>query len=330
MCALLKDIAHAVPVVLGRTEERLARTQETYIEAASTSWLDSLERSLVQMKEYQAARKKLEQRRLAYDTSLAKLQRAKKEDFRAEEELRSQKAKYEDAEDEVHRRMGDIRDNDPQNVSDLGMFLEAQLEYHDKCRAALLQLQAEWPATYVDSRRDLHLSCVANSFRRTQAAPSRRPNARSRSSTIRSYTQPEPEPEPIPEIRPTIRSNTSRTISANTLRPGFNRSTTYDSPAQPRRDMSPAHSTPLARVPSDSLMIKTARLNLRNNQDSDVFADESSADQSYDDRATSPATSNGSSSAMLGGKRAPPPPPPSRSKKPPPPPVPQKRASVIY
>jgi hypothetical protein len=116
------------------------------------------------MKEYQAARKKLEQRRLAYDTSLAKLQKAKKEDFRAEEELRSQKAKYEDAEDEVHRRMGDIRDTDPQNVADLGMFLEAQLEYHDKCRAALLQLQAEWPGTYVDSGRNLRTRSVANSF----------------------------------------------------------------------------------------------------------------------------------------------------------------------
>lgn len=98
------------------------------------------------MKEYQAARKKLEQRRLAYDTSLAKMQKAKKEDFRFEEELRSQKAKYEEAEDDVHRRMQDIRDNDPQSVADLGLFLEAQLEYHEKCRNVLLRLQTEWPA----------------------------------------------------------------------------------------------------------------------------------------------------------------------------------------
>jgi hypothetical protein len=96
------------------------------------------------MKEYQAARKKLETRRLAYDTSLAKMQKAKKEDFRFEEELRSQKAKYED---DVQRRMQDIRVNDPQSVADLGLFLEAQLEYHEKCRAALIQLQSEWPAS---------------------------------------------------------------------------------------------------------------------------------------------------------------------------------------
>ncbi len=133
--------------MIGRTQERLARTQETYIAGATSSWLESLERSLVQMKEYQAARKKLETRRLAYDASLAKMQKAKKEDFRFEEELRSQKAKYEEAEDDVHRRMEDIRDMDPDTVADLGSFLEAQLAYHDKCRDALLQLKSEWPAT---------------------------------------------------------------------------------------------------------------------------------------------------------------------------------------
>jgi hypothetical protein len=101
------------------------------------------------MKEYQAARKKLESRRLAYDASLAKLQKAKKEDFRVEEELRSQKAKYEEAEDDVHRRMEDIRDADPEIVADIGSFLDAQLAYHDKCREALLQLKAEWPARFV-------------------------------------------------------------------------------------------------------------------------------------------------------------------------------------
>jgi predicted nucleic acid-binding Zn-ribbon protein len=136
-------------LVLGRTQERLARTQESYINAATSSWLESLERSLVQMKEYQAARKKLETRRLAFDASLAKIQKAKKEDFRTEEELRSQKAKYEEAEDDVHRRMEDIRDMDPDTVADLGSFLDAQLAYHDKCREALLQLRDQWPARFV-------------------------------------------------------------------------------------------------------------------------------------------------------------------------------------
>lgn len=56
----------------------------------------------------QAARKKLENRRLAYDTSLAKMQKAKREDFRVEEELRVQKAKYEETSEDVYRRMQDV------------------------------------------------------------------------------------------------------------------------------------------------------------------------------------------------------------------------------
>jgi hypothetical protein len=38
---------------LGRANERLARVQETYIQSATSSWLEGLERSLIQMKEYQ-------------------------------------------------------------------------------------------------------------------------------------------------------------------------------------------------------------------------------------------------------------------------------------
>ena len=38
---------------MGKTNERIARIQETYVANATTNWLESLERSLAQMKEYQ-------------------------------------------------------------------------------------------------------------------------------------------------------------------------------------------------------------------------------------------------------------------------------------
>lgn len=98
------------------------------------------------MKEYQAARKKLDTRRLAYDASLAKMQKAKKEDFRVEEELRSQKAKYEETNEDVYRRMLDIKEAETESVTDLTAFLDAELVYHDRCREALQQLRREWPA----------------------------------------------------------------------------------------------------------------------------------------------------------------------------------------
>lgn len=92
-----------------------------------------------------AARRKLEQRRLAYDTSLAKMQKQKKEDFRVEEELRSQKAKYEEANEDVYRRMQDIKEAEVDSTADLTAFLEAELAYHDRCKEILLQLKRDWP-----------------------------------------------------------------------------------------------------------------------------------------------------------------------------------------
>lgn len=37
----------------GRTNERIARIQEHYVTTATSSWLESLDRSLAQMKDYQ-------------------------------------------------------------------------------------------------------------------------------------------------------------------------------------------------------------------------------------------------------------------------------------
>lgn len=83
------------------------------------------------------------------------MQKAKKEDFRVEEELRSQKAKYEETNEDVFRRMQDIKEAEVDSVADLTAFLDAELGYYDRCRDLLLQLKREWPARCVvrDSRR---------------------------------------------------------------------------------------------------------------------------------------------------------------------------------
>ena len=130
---------------LGRANERIARMQETYCANATSSWLESLERSQVQMKEVAASRKKLEQRRLAYDAASAKMQKSKREDFRMEEELRSQKAKYEESREEVWRRMWDVKESEGDSVADLSSFLDAELAYYERCREILMQVKREWP-----------------------------------------------------------------------------------------------------------------------------------------------------------------------------------------
>jgi len=40
---------------MGRANERIARTQESYVVNATGGWLESLERSLAMMKEYQVS-----------------------------------------------------------------------------------------------------------------------------------------------------------------------------------------------------------------------------------------------------------------------------------
>jgi len=309
----------------------MARAQESYISAATDSWHESLERSFVQMKEYQAARKKLESRRLAYDTSLAKMQKAKREDFRVEEELRSQQAKYEEAEAEVHRRMFDIKDAEAESINDLTAFLEAQLAYHDRCREALFSLTNEWPAR--------------GALGQSQSS---KPVPRGRSNTVRSYmsTYSQQEEIPVPEVRPSIKSN--RSVSARygdppavdydeprAMRPGFGRSTTFHHQSNhPSRDLSPALSERLSRIPSDSLTIQSTRSNLRRVDTApqqDVFADDAQLASMI--RSASPITPISTGSQTPVGRRAPPPPPPSRASKPSigkpaPPPPPAKRTLI--
>jgi hypothetical protein len=77
------------------------------------------------------------------------MQKAKKEDFRVEEELRAQKAKYEESSEDVFRRMQDIKEAEVDLVQDLTDFLEAELTYYDRCREILLNVKRDWPVRYV-------------------------------------------------------------------------------------------------------------------------------------------------------------------------------------
>lgn len=80
------------------------------------------------------------------------MQKAKKEDFRVEEELRAQKAKYEESSEDVYRRMEDIKEAEVESVVDLTQFLDAELAYHDSCRNILYELRKNWPATTTTSQ----------------------------------------------------------------------------------------------------------------------------------------------------------------------------------
>ena len=73
------------------------------------------------------------------------MQKAKRDDFKVEEELRSARAKYEESTEEVYRRMEDIKEAEADSITDLGGFLDAELKYYDRCRDILLQVKETWP-----------------------------------------------------------------------------------------------------------------------------------------------------------------------------------------
>ncbi|RPB05624.1 BAR-domain-containing protein [Choiromyces venosus 120613-1] len=347
-------------IKMGHANEKIARVQDSYVAAASESWLESLERFLTQMKEYQAARRKLESRRLAYDATLSKMQKQKKEDFRVEEELRAQRIKYEESSEDVYRRMGDIQESETETMSDLTAFLDAELEYHDRCRDILMSVRENWPAGLAvkDKKRLRSRSNTAHSF--------------GNGSGMRE----ESPPPPLPQVeRPSIRSRVNNTGGSPesddrsgpfrmptpdhndrlSTKPVFHRTTTSPMPGR----FSQYESESMGRRRSDQggpPPLPTTRT-LRS-ANTDVFSDSHSRTSSsrnspereksrYEERSISPARSTTSSTsrgpsrsssnnalsgaynAAGGGRKQAPPPPVSRGlKKPPPPPPPAKRSQL--
>ena len=266
----------------------------------------------------QAARKKLENRRLAYDASTTKMQKSKRDDFRAEEEVRANKVKFEETSEDVLRRMQDIKEAETDSIVALTSFLDAELEYHDRCADELRRVRQSWAGT----------GATESSPVRHQ--PPQPPRVRSRSNTARSWQEPrqqalyeEPEPTQL-AVRTIPPSPSNQRAPPQPPRPAISRAVTSESRVISRSSLRAAPHQ-LSRVATDN--------GTYGHRNDDVFADDASTGSGsrspdWGDRSVSPATSYGSLSqstnALQGTRKAPPPPPVNRAKKPPPPPVPRK------
>ncbi|KAK6350660.1 hypothetical protein TWF718_003845 [Orbilia javanica] len=328
----------------GRAHESIARVQESYVQNINDNWLLGLERDLTHMKEYQAARRKLESRRLAYDTAQSKMQKQKKEDFRLEDELRSQRIKYEELSDEVLRRMNDIRDGEQETLMELGAFLDAELEYYEKCRNLLLRVREQWPVqTKKTKDRSRSRSNTAHSFtngfstkespqeyeEEPQPALPERPSIKSRGISASRASDWDSNGRRTPELHSRASSwkiggeALSRTSSVESSTPAPTRMLrTVTEPIPPP--------LPAGRGGLRPVITRTPSYNAHSEDPSPV------EHPSPESRPLSRPLSRNASSQSLGGssgvrKIVPPPPPASRSvsgKKPPPPPPPVKRAGL--
>ena len=289
------------------------------------------------------------------------MEKAKREDFRVEEELRSQKAKYEESSEDVQRRMEDIKEAELDSVTGLSAFLEEELAYHSRCREILIQLKKDWPAMYVQEsgKEEFYLLIPLRSHIDSENRFQRRGN-RSRSNTTHSQSdrlgtlQDEHAQEPKVAIRNSRKASNpssgapspTRDMPAHGFRP--NRSATWqnddhDISDQSTRDNSPPIRSRFGHTAVDIDAVQATRSHLRSakgvDNSNEFFGGydssvehSSSPERSGTDYSGSPATSYGSVpsrstwSTTNASKKAPPPPPPSRSKKPPPPPI--KRSAL--
>ncbi|KAJ2542034.1 hypothetical protein EV175_006091, partial [Coemansia sp. RSA 1933] len=124
----------------GQAQERMSEQQLEFVNIAREGWMPSLQRSLDDFKEYVALQKKLESRRSEYDSKLVKFQKARKDNTTVEDELRTAQVRYEDAYDDLARRMLTMQDQETECLREAFHFYQAQLAFHQKCAEELARL----------------------------------------------------------------------------------------------------------------------------------------------------------------------------------------------
>lgn len=246
------------------------------------------------------------------------MDKARRDDYRIEEEVRLNRAKFEESSEDVFRRMQDIKEAEDENVSALSSFLDAQLDYHERAAEVLRQSRQSWTSTGMAG---------AESSPRSLRRPTR-----SRSNTARSWNEPlhgalfeeAEENAASAPIRLPMRPSVARPPPPKPPRPSVRRASTYEGQIDVQPPRNSPHA-PLTRTVTDMVSYGSRR--------GDIFADDmstasgsGSGSPDWAGRSPSPATSYDSLSrtANTPGQRKAPPPPVNRTKKPPPP-VPARR-----
>ncbi|KAK7206191.1 hypothetical protein BZA70DRAFT_236611 [Myxozyma melibiosi] len=187
-------------VRLGAANQKLAKTQEVFVDRIQRNFLEGIEKSIAQFKDFQNARKKLEYRRLAYDAALSKVQKLKREDSRLEEEVRAQRIKYEEAGEDVVRKMNAIRDAESDQLSDVCDFFEAQCDYYERCNDVMQNLRKNWISEYIGSEGRTHKIEFAPQLLSSSISSGKFSAVINPPKFNRSVTEPPPLPGPRPSL----------------------------------------------------------------------------------------------------------------------------------
>ncbi|WVF69151.1 hypothetical protein IAT40_003926 [Kwoniella sp. CBS 6097] len=128
----------------GRARCRLAAAQEDFSQRLGDNYIAGMEAALAAVNDYKGLRKKLDSRRLALDAAISKAQNSKKDQYALEEEVNTAKQRFEEVEEETQQRMFAIQETEERQFAELADLLEAELEYHAKCREILDDLKSSW------------------------------------------------------------------------------------------------------------------------------------------------------------------------------------------
>ncbi|WVQ96653.1 hypothetical protein IAU59_003759 [Kwoniella sp. CBS 9459] len=155
----------------GRARCRLAAAQEDFSQRLGDNYIAGMEAALAAVNDYKGLRKKLDSRRLALDAAISKAQSSKKDQYALEEEVNIAKQRFEEIEEETQQRMIAIQETEERQFAELADLLEAELEYHAKCREILDDLKNSWghsgPRSTTTTRNRSNTATSSRSLGRT-------------------------------------------------------------------------------------------------------------------------------------------------------------------
>ncbi|EPX72210.1 BAR adaptor protein [Schizosaccharomyces octosporus yFS286] len=126
----------------GKTLIQIGALQENFVRFVTESYMKELNEWLSQKKVLEMKEKKLENRRLVFDALSTKIQKAKKEDSKIEEELRMARGKYETTLEDFEERMIELRELESSQVNKLILLVRKQTQFHEQCLNVLRPLES--------------------------------------------------------------------------------------------------------------------------------------------------------------------------------------------
>ncbi|KAF9040095.1 hypothetical protein BJ165DRAFT_1531067 [Panaeolus papilionaceus] len=133
----------------GRAHCKIATLQEAYALTFKDTFIEAINRAKEQIKEYELLKKKLGERRSAYDAASARYEKVmaskKDKDKReAEDEMERTRQRYEETAEDIRAHMHAIQENELNQHRELTAFLDLETNYVESYLEVLRDVRLEW------------------------------------------------------------------------------------------------------------------------------------------------------------------------------------------